>query len=58
MLADEDLSDVSSLPKLNDFIFFNQYSFKYKKNKLNMEKALFKRLYVLNEGETAELART
>ena len=58
LVADEDLSDVATLPKINDFVFFNMYAFKYKKNKLNLEKSLFKRLYVPAEGETAELART
>lgn len=58
LLADEDLSDVATLPKLNDFIFANMYAFKYKKNKLNLEKSLFKRLYMPPDGETAELAKT
>ena len=57
IVADEDLTDVGQLPALNDFVFFNMYSFKYKKNKLNLEKALFKRLYVPAEGETAEQAK-
>ena len=31
--VDEDLSDVSSLPQLNQFIFTNFYAFKYRKNR-------------------------
>ena len=31
--VDEDLSDVGNLPPLNEFIFVNLYSFKYKKNR-------------------------
>jgi len=35
--VDEDLSDVASLPQLNEFIFTNFYAFKYKKNKSRIE---------------------
>ena len=31
-VVDEDLSDVAQLPKLNEFIFFNLYAFKYRRN--------------------------
>ena len=39
--VEEDLSDAASLPLLNDFVFFNMYAFKYRRNRLNLEKALF-----------------
>jgi hypothetical protein len=58
-LIDEDLSDAQSLPLLNDFIFTNIYSFKYRKNLDFVEKALMKEFYVSGEtAETAELSRT
>lgn len=58
-LIDEDLTDAQSLPLLNDFIFTNIYSFKYRKNLDFIEKALMKEFYVSGEtAETAELSRT
>jgi hypothetical protein len=57
-VMEEDLSDVAGLPPIYEFIFTNIYSFKYKKNKLNLEKTLFKHLFVSPEGETAELSKT
>ena len=38
---DEDMSDAASLPLLNDFIFMNIYAFKFRQNRLNLEKHLF-----------------
>ena len=53
--ADEDLSDVGNLPPLNEFIFMNLYSFKYKKNRHDLEKQLYKKLYINPEvPETAD----
>jgi len=54
---DEDISDAATLPLLNDFVFFNFYAFKYRRNRLNLEKALFQEFYISPEGETAELAK-
>ena len=39
--VEEDLSDVANLPQINDFIFINFYAFKYRKNRLTLEKSLF-----------------
>lgn len=39
--VDEDISDAASLPLLNDFVFFNLYAFKYRRNRLSLERALF-----------------
>ena len=36
--VDEDLSDINTLPALNKFIFMNLYAFKYKKNRVDLEK--------------------
>ena len=55
--VDEDISDAGSLPLLNDFVFFNLYAFKYRRNRLNLEKALFQEFYISPDGETAELAK-
>lgn len=55
--VEEDTSDAGSLPLLNDFVFFNLYAFKYRRNRLNLEKALFQEFFISPEGETAELAR-
>ena len=56
--VDEDLSDVGNLPPLNEFIFMNLYSFKYKKNRQDLEKQLYKKLYINPEvTETAEQAK-
>ena len=55
--VDEDLSDVALLPPLNEFIYCNFYSFKYRKNLLRIEQNLFKELYKAPEGETAEAAK-
>ena len=56
--VDEDLSDVGNLPPLNEFIFMNLYSFKYKKNRQDLEKQLYKKLYINPEvAETAEQAK-
>ena len=52
--ADEDLSDVSTLPMLNEFNFITLYSFKYKKNMYDLDQALYKKIFVPAEGETAE----
>ena len=38
--VEEDISDVGSLPPLNEFIFMNLYAFKYKKNRHDLEKVL------------------
>ena len=55
---DEDLSDVGTLPTLNEFIFMNLYAFKYKKNRLDLEKTLYKQFYINPEvAETAEQAK-
>jgi len=55
--VDEDLSDVANLPQINDFIFINFYAFKYRKNRLSLEKSLFQEFFVSPEGETADLAK-
>ena len=55
--VDEDLSDVQSLPQLNEFIFANFYAFKYRKNRDRVEQQLFKELYKPPEGETAEASK-
>ena len=55
--VDEDLSDVALLPILNEFIFCNFYSFKYRKNQKRVEEQLYKELYKAPEGETAEAAK-
>ena len=55
--VDEDISDAGSLPLLKDFVFFNLYAFKYRRNRLNLEKALFQEFYISPDGETAELAK-
>ena len=56
--VDEDISDVGSLPPLNEFIFMNLYAFKYKKNRHDLEKQLYKKLYINPEvAETAEQAK-
>ena len=56
--VDEDLSDVATLPALNEFIFMNLYAFKYKKNRLDLEKSLFKQFYVNPDAaETADQAK-
>ena len=52
--VDEDLSDVSSLPQLNQFIFTNFYAFKYRKNRDRVDQQLLKHYYKAPEGETAE----
>ena len=56
--VEEDLSDVATLPQLNEFIFATFYAFKYKKNKDRLEQMLLKRFNVPAEGETAEKAKT
>ena len=55
--VDEDLSDVQSLPQLNEFIFANLYAFKYRKNKARLEDQLMKYFFKAPEGETAEMAK-
>ena len=56
--VDEDLSDINTLPPLNEFIFMNLYAFKYKKNRVDLEKSLFKQFYINPEvAETAEQAK-
>ena len=55
--VDEDLSDVQSLPLLNEFVFCNFYAFKYRKNQSRLEQQLFKKLYMAPEGETAEASK-
>lgn len=55
--VDEDLSDVGSLPKLNEFVFFNMYAFKYRRNLQRLEQQLYKHFYKAPEGETAEQAK-
>lgn len=55
--VEEDTSDAASLPTLNDFVFFNLYAFKYRRNRINLEKALFQEFFISPEGETAELAK-
>ena len=53
-VADEDLSDVAQLPKLNEFIFFNFYAFKYRRNLQKLDQQLYRMFYKSPEGETAE----
>ena len=56
--VEEDISDVANLPPLNEFIFMNLYAFKYKKNRHDLEKQLYKKLYINPEvAETAEQAK-
>ena len=55
--VDEDLSDVQTLPHLNEFIFCNFYAFKYRRNLQRMEQQLYKKLYLAPEGETAEASK-
>jgi hypothetical protein len=56
-LGETDLSDVSSLPMLNDFVFMTMYSFNYRQNQLEMEHTLmseFDLSHAMNDPETAE----
>ena len=39
-LSEVDLSDLSSLPQLNDFVFTTLYAFKYRLTKKKVEEAL------------------
>ena len=55
--VDEDLSDVSSLPQINEFIFANFYAFKYKKNRDKLEKQMMQHFFKAPEGETAEASK-
>ena len=38
--TENDLSDVASLPQINDFIFTTLYAFKYKRTQIKVEEAL------------------
>jgi hypothetical protein len=59
-LGETDLTDIATLPILNDFIFTTMYSFKYRKNQLEMEHSLmgeFDLSNSANDPETAEQAK-
>jgi ribulose 1,5-bisphosphate carboxylase large subunit-like protein len=57
-IADEDLTDVQSLPVLHDFVFTNLYCFKYRKNLKLLETSLLKEFLPDPEKpETAELGK-
>lgn len=57
LVADEDLSDVATLPQLKQFVFANFYAFKYRKNRDRLEKEMYKHFYKAPEGETAEASK-
>ena len=52
------MTDVATLPTLNEFVFVTMYAFKYKKNRIDLEKHLYKQFYAnLDVAETADLAK-
>ena len=52
------MTDVATLPTLNEFVFVTMYAFKYKKNRIDLEKHLFKQFYANPDvAETADLAK-
>ena len=55
--VDEDLSDIHTLPLLNEFIYCNFYAFKYRRNRQRLEQQMFRRVYQAPEGETAEASK-
>ncbi len=59
-LGETDLSDVATLPVLNDFVFVTLFAFKYRKNQLEMEHQLlgeFDHSAAAGDPETAEQAK-
>ena len=55
--VDEDLTDVHTLPPLNEFVFISLFAFKYRRNQERLEQFMVKHFNVLAEGETAEASK-
>jgi hypothetical protein len=55
--VDEDLSDIQSLPPLNEFIFTSLFAFKYRKNQERVEQQMVKHFNMPAEGETLEASK-